>query len=79
MKLRKLADDRYAVMMGDEQVGEVFSVPVPDRSYVRWQFAGNPYPRALFRSPYEAARKLMQRRTGNYRQTVAQLNRRPLS
>lgn len=79
MKLQKLADDRYGVMVEGEQVGEVYAVPVPNRSYVRWQYAGNPYPRATFRSAYEAARKMVQRRAGNHRQTVAAMNKQPLS
>ena len=79
MKLQKLSETRYCVMVEGEAVGDVYAVTVPNRSYVRWQYAGNPYPRATFRSAYDAARKMVQRRAGNHRQTVAAMNKQPLS
>jgi hypothetical protein len=79
-ELDRVGDQLYVVKLGGEQVGMVYAVPVPNRSYEHWQFTGNPYPYATYRSAYAAARKLIERldRVGRARGCVAALNGQPL-
>lgn len=79
-ELERVGDQLYVVKVGGEQVGMVYAVPVPNRGYKHWQFTGNPYPHATYRSAYAAARKLVEKivQVGQARRNVAALNGRPM-
>jgi hypothetical protein len=77
INLTKIDDSTYQVSANGCEVGKVFAQTFEGSERVMWNFEGNPFPRALFPRPYDAARKMVDR--ANRVSTLEQMNGKPLA